>query len=70
MTEERAGFRAAYHAPVDRLLLSGPGWSGIGTPDEWRERARLILRAVERVERPAQPTGPAHFLDHLERQGI
>ncbi|WGD29854.1 hypothetical protein AncyloWKF20_19200 [Ancylobacter sp. WKF20] len=70
MTTELAGFSAAYHGPVDRLLISGPGWSGIGTPDQWEERARLILREVRRVRKAAPPTGPAHFLDHLERQGL
>ncbi|MBS9476257.1 hypothetical protein [Ancylobacter radicis] len=53
MTADREGFRAAYHAPLDRLMLSGPGWSGIGTPEQWEERARLILREVRR--RKADP---------------
>lgn len=41
-------FRVAYHPPTNRLLFEGPGWHGIGTPDEWEARARLILREVTR----------------------
>ena len=39
---------ASFHAPTGRLMLQGPGWSGIGTPDEWEERARLIMREVRK----------------------
>lgn len=38
--------RVAYYAPAGRLMLSGPGWDGIGTLDEWEARARAIMREV------------------------
>jgi hypothetical protein len=62
--------RAAYDAPTGLLIISGPGWDGIGTPDQWEERARFILREVRRLRDAAQPAGPVHFLHELERQGI
>lgn len=58
----------AYYAPVDRLILSGPGWNGIGTPDEWEARARAIMREVTRRRLdayegrwPAPPVLPPEF---------
>lgn len=57
--------RAAYDAPTGRLLLSGPGWSGIGALDEWEERARFILRAVARQRALLDQGWPQDFLKQI-----
>lgn len=57
--------RAAYDAPTGRLLLSDLGWSGIGTLDEWEERARFILRAVARQRAVLDQGWPQDFLKQI-----
>lgn len=46
MSSGSEAFRSSFHEPTGRLMLEGPGWAGIGTPDEWEERARAIMREV------------------------
>lgn len=49
--------RSAWHAETGRLMLSGPGWHGIGTLEEWEKRRQEIAAAIHRVRSEAD--GPA-----------
>ena len=48
--------RSAWHAETGRLMLSGPGWHGIGTLEEWEGRRQEIAAAILRVR--STTTGP------------
>lgn len=56
----------AYDVPTGRLLVEGPGWSGIGTLLEWEQRMLAIRKVIVRQriaayggrDRPAPPAPP------------
>ncbi|WP_371346109.1 hypothetical protein [Ancylobacter sp. IITR112] len=59
------GFRASYDPPTGLLIIDGPGFSGIGTLEEWEAIERAIRSARHRARMdayegkwPAPPAGP------------
>lgn len=58
--------RVSFDRPTGRLLLSGPGWSGIGTLEESEERRRVIDAAIMRVRLDAyEGKWPTGFLKQI-----
>ena len=58
-------FRANFDPATSRLIIDGPGFSGIATPEQWKEIERAIRQARlrgqceirEREEGAERPAG-------------
>lgn len=60
------GFRSSYDRPTDRLIIDGPGFSGIATPEEWEAIERAIRQARHRARMDAyEGKWPSGFLKQI-----
>ncbi|WP_428029833.1 hypothetical protein [Ancylobacter sp.] len=49
MSSSREPFRDAFDKPTGLLIIDGPGFSGIATPEDWERVERFIRQARQRV---------------------
>ncbi|WP_018390939.1 hypothetical protein [Ancylobacter sp. FA202] len=59
-------FRASFDKPTGLLIIDGPGFSGIATPEQWEANERFIRQARHRARLDAyEGKWPDGFLKQI-----